>query len=255
LNVYTKPMLIILVFFNKILVRGFNYEELTHLLYNILDAGVYLQENGIAHGDYRPCYLFMTKSGHFKLADRMNDDVTIEQNQMSNLSSDHDLYLSPLLFSGLSKNNLNIKHCEYKSDVFSLGLTILEAGLLRPVKYIYDRKSAQINQGTFDDMKEEFANKYSENPLLVTTLGKMLEIEESHRPDFISIKTAIPSYDQIIAYFVQNRGSCTYESDLTDPNLIPQNGHPAQKSGNVVRNTEHHHTVRPDNISVSANYT
>ena len=115
-----------------------------------------------------------------------------------------------------------IKHCEYKSDVFSLGLTILEAGLLRPVKYIYDRKSAQINQGTFDDMKEEFANKYSENPLLVTTLGKMLEIEESHRPDFISIKTAIPSYDQIIAYFVQNRGSCTYESDLTDPNLIPQ---------------------------------
>jgi len=52
--------------------------------------------------------------------------------------------MSPALFVGLKKNNLQVSHNSYKSDVFALGLCILEAGLMKPVNVIYDENSGQF---------------------------------------------------------------------------------------------------------------
>ena len=41
-----------------------------------------------------------------------------------------EIYLEPEVFEALQKGKKSFTHDEFKSDVFSLGLCILEAGLL-----------------------------------------------------------------------------------------------------------------------------
>jgi len=131
----------------------FSMEELTHILYNMIYAGSYLQQNQRHHGDIRPCYIHMEEDYSFnnsnstkgyQLGDRMNEEITSEQNQINIIAAGKSLYMSPALFVGLKKNNLQVSHNSYKSDVFALGLCILEAGLMKPVNVIYDENSGQF---------------------------------------------------------------------------------------------------------------
>lgn len=197
--------------------ENFSMEELTHLLYNTVEAGAYLQENGQNHGDIRPSQILVSKEGTFKLGDRLNDPTPPPRNQFNNIVAGKDLYMSPVLYNALKKHNFKVSHNSYKSDVFSLGMTIMEAGLMRPMSGVYDEKSTDINENDLQDNLGEFSQKYQDNPLLVTTVTKMLETRESSRPDFINIKGAIPTYSEIMEYF--ERGDDEYyDQDFTDPN-------------------------------------
>jgi len=51
-----------------------------------------------------------------------------------------------------------------------------------------------------DELLNEFEDRYQDNPLLFTSLRKMLEINEEERPDFINLKSALPEYDVIKDY-------------------------------------------------------
>lgn len=114
--------------------------------------------------------------------------------------------------------------------MFSLGLCVLEAGLMRGIQTIYDDMNGQFLDHELEAFIDEFANKYQDNPLLITTVRKMLEINEAARPDFINIKNAIPPYEEVCDYFEHLRGqNHQYEEDLTDPYLIQ--GHHGQQSG------------------------
>ena len=202
-------------------------EELTHLMYNVVEAGSFLQESGRHHGDIRPSQIILTKKGVFKLGDRLNDPTPAPRNQFNNIVSGKDLYMSPVLYSALKKHNFKVSHNGFKSDVFSLGLCILEAGLIRPLDQIFDDSASQISFPALKGFIQEFGDKYNENPLLVTTLGKMLEMNEASRPDFINIKGAIPPYSDILEYFERGDDSEYYEEDFTDPHRgAHNNGHP-----------------------------
>jgi len=78
-----------------------------------------------------------------------------------------------------------------------------------------------------EDLLENFAMMYQDNPLLVTTMRKMLEVKEACRPDFTNIMNAIPGYEEICQFFSINNceGNVFRGGDLTDPNLINQNNH------------------------------
>jgi serine/threonine protein kinase len=88
--------------------RCFSMEELTHLLYNSIEAGSFLQSHNIPHGDIRPCYLHSCENGTFKLGHRMNDDIPIAQNQINNIVAGKPLYLAPSLFVALKRGNLKV---------------------------------------------------------------------------------------------------------------------------------------------------
>jgi serine/threonine protein kinase len=197
--------------------ENFSMEELTHLLYNTVEAGAYLQENGQNHADIRPSQILVTKNGTFKLGDRLNDPTPPPRNQFNNIVAGKDLYMSPILFNALKQHKFNIPHNAYKSDVFSLGMTIMEAGLMRPMTGVYpDNKSIEISEHDLQENLNEFSQKYQDNPLLVTTVTKMLEVRESSRPDFINIKGAIPTYSEILEYFERGEDEY-YDQDFTDP--------------------------------------
>lgn len=188
-----------------------------------------MQSHNIPHGDIRPCYLHSCENGTFKLGHRMNDDIPIAQNQINNIVAGKPLYLAPSLFVALKRGNLKVSHNDYKSDVFSLGLCILEAGLVRPIQSIYDDANMQFLEEELECLIEEFAVKYPDNPLLITTVRKMLECKEAARPDFNNIKSAIPCYNEVCEYFdIVKVNTDAHEPDLTDPYLMHGGQQPQQ---------------------------
>lgn len=178
----------------------FSMIELTHLLYNISEAGAYLQDRGKAHSDIRPSSIAVMEEGKsYKLIDRPEPNTRPLESQLNYIFSGKEVYLTPQLYNALKKNNMKVNHNEYKSDVFSFGLCILEAGLKRGVGSIYSESS--FNPTELQKLIDEFHRKYDDNPLLVTTVKKMLSIDEADRPDFKTIMNAIPPYNEIVEFF------------------------------------------------------
>lgn len=111
---------------------------------------------------------------------------------------------------------------------------------MRPIQSIYDENSGQFNECELEILLEEFGVKYPDNPLLITTVRKMVEVEESARPDFINIKNAIPPYDEVCEYFEALKGQNNCYEDLTDPNLCQPEQQQHHMSHQGQGNLNHH---------------
>lgn len=192
----------------------FKMEELTHLMYQQVYSNAFLQERGIAHGDISPNTIFVSPKNEFKLAFRMNEMMTPERVQVDKAIKNEPLYLAPSFYEAVKQRTLDkLKHNQHKSDMFALGLTVLQAGLMKGVQDIYvgDRFDAR----KLEELLLEFETKYEDNPLLYTSVRKMCEINEEERPDFISLKSALPEYDVIKDYF-QKVEAGIYEEEQMD---------------------------------------
>ncbi len=72
------------------------------------------------------------------MAFRVNEQITSERVQIDKSFRGEPLYISPILFKAVKNRTLEkARHNPSKSDIFSLGLTILEAGLLKSIQEIY----------------------------------------------------------------------------------------------------------------------
>ena len=90
-----------------------------------------------------------------------------------------------------------------KSDVFSLGLILLEAAIFMDTQDIYTSEGG-LDSEALDHYIQIFKTRYPENNLITSALIKMLEIKESQRPDFKQIFDRLPPYDMIKKYFEEN---------------------------------------------------
>jgi len=179
---------------------GFTMIELTHLLYQQVLANSFLQEKGIYHGDISPNTIFITSKAEFKLAFRINEQMTSERVQIDKSIKNEPLYLSPIVFTAVKNRTLErSRHNPHKADIFALGLSILEAGVMKSIQGIYGI-SDNFEPKVLDELLNEFEDRYQDNPLLFTSLRKMLEMNEEERPDFINLKSALPEYDVIKDY-------------------------------------------------------
>ena len=163
--------------------RYFTEDELLSLEISMLEVLNYLREFKMVHGDIRPKYIYFDSSGEFnhKLLDRLGDPSAPNQVQINNLKKKYDLYMSPALYSALTQRKSKIKHNPYKSDAFSLGLVILEAGLLSSVQPIYKEK--EIDMETLLEFLEKFLEIYGENRILKESLLWLLDTDEKDRKD------------------------------------------------------------------------
>jgi len=192
----------------------FKMEELTHLMYQQVYANAFLQERGICHGDISPNTVFISPKGDFKLAFRMNDMMSPERIQVDKAIKNEPLYLAPTFYEAVKQRTLDkMKHNQHKSDMFALGLTILQAGLMKPIQDIYMGDHFEARK--LEEFLSEFDSTYEDNPLLYTSVRKMCEIDEGERPDFINLKSALPEYDVIKEYF-QKVEAGIYEDEVPE---------------------------------------
>ena len=226
----------------------FKMEELTHLMYQQVHANCFLQERNIAHGDISPNTIFITPKGDFKIAFRMNDNMAPERVQVDKAIKNEPLYLSPSYYEAVKTRTLEkMKHNHHKSDMFALGLTILQTGLMRGVQDIY--VGDKFDAMRLNDLLDEFQTQYEENPLLYTSVRKMCEVNEDERPDFVSLKSALPEYETIKDYF-QKVEQGIYEDDIQED----ANGYDSVKNYDAQYNYDQNDLIGNNHQSNSAVY-
>ena len=116
----------------------FSEKELWQLAESLLTALDYMQNNEISHEDICPKNILISNTGEYKIG-----DYGLLINGLSGyfrLVSDktNDCYLSPKLVAALDNKVLDPNHNKYKSDVFSLGMTLIYASTLKSVENCYD---------------------------------------------------------------------------------------------------------------------
>lgn len=180
----------------------FAAEELLALEEDLLAALTYLQSEHIYHGDLRPENIVYAENPRQsnKLIDRILDPLKPARIQWQHLKSKQACYSSPKIYSGLVNVHTKIKHNPFKSDTFSLGLVLLEAGLLKSVQEIFGE--IEINFNKFMDLLQEFLERFQENPLLLKTVFWMLDLEEKTRKDASQI---IKMFEDIHLKFAETK--------------------------------------------------
>jgi len=186
-------------------VRGSDYtlEEMTYMVYDTIMAGAFLQEKDLQHGDISPDIILQTNDGHFLVGDKLKYRSKHPQNLVDKYIRGERLYISPEVYYFIrTRNSEGLDRMDnFKSDVFILGLSILEAGIMTNVTEIYRRSSNSVDKDMLKGFIDVFESRYGENPLACAILKKMLEVEEIKRPDFIDLKYALPYYQEVLTYF------------------------------------------------------
>ena len=143
----------------------------------------------MVHADLRPELISVPvkKGENFSILDRLGDPSPPNQVQLNNLKAQKKLYMSPALFHALISKEPKVRHNPFKSDIFSLGLIILEASLLESVQGIYTKEDSEIDHSALVDLVEKFILKYDKNFILQEMLLVMLEFSEKLRQEPIKL--------------------------------------------------------------------
>ena len=91
------------------------------------------------HADLRPELISVPikRGQNFQILDRLGDPSPPSQVQLNNFKSGKSLYMSPVIFQSICSRQEKIVHNPFKSDIFGLGMILLEAGLLNSVPVSY----------------------------------------------------------------------------------------------------------------------
>lgn len=188
----------------------FTNMELTFLLYDMVFGMAHLEDIDIPHGRLAPEWVALTTTGYAIIEDPVFFEMGY--NGFYDLKSRKDFYLAPEVYEKSAMlQPLAPNHDYQKSDVFSAGLIMLEAGNLRRIKGIY--KSGRFNRQRLKKLLQRFKTRYPDNNLLYSTVKKMVELDPVKRPTFGEIRSKLPDYKLVKDHFLENEDSAPVEDD------------------------------------------
>lgn len=157
--------------------------DLLEIMFILVDALAYAQEQEICHRDITPHNIFINHSGSVKIGDFGSSSRHEAAGMFSTGLRGTPLYLSPAqrANSTTSEESKSIPHNPYKSDVYSLGITFVEMGKLGPPNHL----------STLDDLAAQITDTIQSLPYTDTVksiLTTMLNTDEEQRPDFIDLR-------------------------------------------------------------------
>lgn len=180
--------------------------DLFEIIKKTVIANAFLETRNYAHQDIRPSAIMITKFGIPKLMLNVYD-IPGKNNKDAYISG-LSLYCSPEVYSSMAEPRYSYDEGHYsyqvsrvdelglrsehknpwKSDVFSLGLVILQAGLLKSIQSIYDKQMNCINRNHLANLLSEFCHEYRGMPELCKIVSECLEMREDIRHDFAKLK-------------------------------------------------------------------
>jgi serine/threonine protein kinase len=141
---------------------NFTDEEIWFLLMSLVSGLGTLQENSISHGSLSSSTVFITDKGNVKVTDPSilksinNYAEFIGEKNLKNMKK--NIYFAPELLKNLSEKFWTPQSDVYKSDVFTLGMIILEAATLSTCDDLYNWDKYTIEEDKlrmrFEHLKE-----------------------------------------------------------------------------------------------------
>ena len=205
--------------------EGFDHVDLTHILYQQINALDYLGAKDKTHGDIQPIMIgYDRETNNTKLIDRIEEPFVAAKTktiQKAKLMAGGPIYQSPTMYTNLKKGNLTFPVDLAKEDSFALGLVLLESGLGKSVQNIYDNSKGTFNEQNLSAHIDEFSKKYSDdNALLSSSVEGLLLVDESARPSPHEVQNTLPPYDHVKSFLV--RGSSTVIEDQQSVTHAPE---------------------------------
>lgn len=165
--------------------------ELEGQITQLIDAFAYLQDLNLAHGDIKPRNLYLSgdkiKIGDFGDSNKSMQSLVTRTYQVTGTI----IYFSPLLFSAYldiikGKNSSGkVRHNPIKSDVFSLGLSLLHmASLTKPT----DLNNLENGEDSLQQKIEKIIAGLQYSDKIKNLLSGMLQVKENKRYDFKMLK-------------------------------------------------------------------
>ncbi len=108
---------------------------------------VFLQKKGQSSGNINPRHIVLTEEGKYKLIDNIITHHYKHYDQLLRDELSSRCFLSPREFKSLGHHALKPNHMMFKSEIFSLGLTILRAASLLSNQRFYDWRVFKIDEG------------------------------------------------------------------------------------------------------------
>ena len=165
-------------------------ENLSIILHCGLNALSYLQEQNISHQNITPTQILRIGK-NYKLHDNfvISEGTTLTKQGAKN----KDLrYIAPEILEAIVTKDNNKEINYFKADIYSLGICILDAGVLNDVDItIIDRRKLKIMEQNLEARIRHFCTLYS--PELGKVIREMLRFDPEKRPDPIQIYNRMPA--------------------------------------------------------------
>lgn len=156
-------------------------DVLESLLKAGLEALTYLEESKRSyHGMISPDCLYLSEEGKWRLALHPWNKETPENKLLDKAILELPIYVSPETFAEIVARNYSFRLNGIKSDLFSLGLCVLEFGLDESIESIYTRSGA--DQKSLIWFIKKFERKFASSASLCKALVMSLEWFEEFRP-------------------------------------------------------------------------
>jgi len=241
--------------------KPITHKDLTFLMYQTLSVLDFLNLQKLNYEDVRPNHIGIRKfdKTDYELVDRLKFPLGAIEANHQHMQHNDNLYCSPLVFEAAVNKR---KHCNddrAKSDVFSLGMTVLALGLNTSVLEIYDIKGKKFDTHRLEELYSAFECQYAgENRLLCDMVEHCLKISESERPDAHGLLSRLEPYDHVAQFLLQGTDHVHEEVDvlvkhgdhldLIREEVIVEKHRPTQShvSNYPVQSSHHHHPVHDD---------
>lgn len=171
--------------------RRYNEKELWTILASCILGMAHLQRNRISHEAVRSSQIFVENTGLIKIADPYISGTVSNWEVMANRGKIGHIYLSPELCAQLNNGSTDMNRLLsnidiFKSDVFSLGMVMLETGLLEYQDDCYASNGNWLEWEKLTRNFQRFTCLYSEE--LCKVIGIMLDRDPSTRESWMQLE-------------------------------------------------------------------
>ena len=177
----------------KKLKKYYSEKELFTITKQLIKTLSFLQKNHITHRDIKLQNILLVNN-KYKICDFGESRTLNQKGIIVQPIRGSELYMSPILFSGLNQKLSHVTHNTYKSDIFSLGMCILFAATL-DCNSLYEIREMNNMIKIRNVLMKYLSKKYSSN--FIEIILCLLEVKEKKRPDFIQMEKVIDLYENI----------------------------------------------------------
>ena len=173
--------------------KYYTEKELFSITKQLIKTLSLLQRNHITHRDIKLQNILLVNN-KYKICDFGESRTLNQKGIIVQPIRGSELYMSPILFSGLNQKLSHVTHNTYKSDIFSLGMCILFAATL-DCNSLYEIREMNNMINIRQALTKYLSKKYSNN--FIEIILCLLEVKEKKRPDFIQMEKVIDLYENI----------------------------------------------------------